>query len=78
MDYLERAADRMLMDRLDGFGAVLIEGPKWCGKTTTASQHAKSIIKMQDPDNASEYLSSPSTLLMIESGLSSFSQVTEL
>lgn len=35
MDYLERAADRMLRDRLDGFGAVLIEGPKWCGKTTT-------------------------------------------
>ena len=61
MDYLERAADRMLTDRLDGFGAVLIEGPKWCGKTTTASQQAKSIIKMQDPDNASEYLATAAT-----------------
>lgn len=61
MDYLERAADRMLQDRLDGFGAVLIEGPKWCGKTTTASQRAKSIIKMQDPDNSAEYLATAAT-----------------
>ena len=56
MNYLERAADVMLSDRLDAFGAVLLEGPKWCGKTTTASQQAKSIIKMQDADNAAEYL----------------------
>ncbi len=67
MKYLERAADVMLKDRLDAFGAVLIEGPKWCGKTTTASQQAKSIIKMQDTDNAAEYLataaSQPSLLL---------------
>lgn len=44
MYYLERAADRLLTDRLDGFGAVLIEGPKWCGKTTTASLLANSCI----------------------------------
>ena len=61
MEYLERAADRMLKDRLDGFGAVLIEGPKWCGKTTTASRQAKSIIKLQDPDNAAEYLATAAT-----------------
>ena len=51
----------MLKDRLDGFGAVLIEGPKWCGKTTTASQQAKSIIKLQDPDNSEEYLATAAT-----------------
>lgn len=51
----------MLSDRLDAFGAVLLEGPKWCGKTTTASQQAKSIIKMQDTDNAAEYLATAAT-----------------
>ena len=51
----------MLSDRLDAFGAVLLEGPKWCGKTTTASQQAKSIIKMQDADNAAEYLATAAT-----------------
>jgi len=61
MEYLERAADVMLSDRLDAFGAVLLEGPKWCGKTTTASQQAKSIIKMQDADNAAEYLATAAT-----------------
>ena len=61
MNYLERAADVMLSARLDAFGAVLLEGPKWCGKTTTASQQAKSIIKMQDADNAAEYLATAAT-----------------
>ncbi len=51
----------MLQERLEAFGAVLIEGPKWTGKTTTAGQHAKSIIKMQDPDNAEEYLATAAT-----------------
>ena len=36
MHYLSRIADRMLRERLEAFGAVLIEGPKWTGKTTTA------------------------------------------
>ena len=48
--YLPRVVDNELKDRLDYIGAVLIEGPKWCGKTTTAEQIAKSILKMQDPD----------------------------
>ena len=56
MEYLKRNADRLLGELLDAFGAVLIEGPKWCGKTTTASMLAKSIIKMQDPDLREEYL----------------------
>lgn len=60
MEYYPRVADQMLRDRLEAFGAVLIEGPKWTGKTTTAEQQAKSVIKMQDPDNASEYLTTAS------------------
>ncbi len=57
----------MLQDMLDAFGAVLIEGPKWCGKTTTAEQIARSVIKLQDTDMRDEYLttaaSKPSMLL---------------
>lgn len=40
MKYLSRVADKMLQERLETFGAVLIEGPKWTGKTTTAEQQA--------------------------------------
>ncbi len=68
MRYLERIADGTLAERLETFGAVLIEGPKWCGKTTTAEQVARSVIKMQDPDKRHEYLataaSKPSLLLL--------------
>ena len=56
MEYLFRIADTMLQERLEVFGAILIEGPKWTGKTTTAEQHAKSVIKMQDPDKSDEYI----------------------
>ena len=67
MEYLSRTADIMLQDLLDAFGAVLIEGPKWCGKTTTAEQAAQSAIRMQDTDMRDEYLatamSKPSLLL---------------
>lgn len=61
MKYLHRVADKMLQERLETFGAVLIEGPKWTGKTTTAEQHAKSFIKLQDPDMADEYLATAAT-----------------
>lgn len=60
MNYLARVADKMLYDRLEAFGAVLIEGPKWVGKTTTAEQQAKSVLRMQDPDKADEYLATAS------------------
>lgn len=50
MKYLSRTADTILQELLDAFGAVLIEGPKWCGKTTTAEQAAKSAIRLQDTD----------------------------
>lgn len=67
MEYLRRTADSLLSDLLDAFGTVLIEGPKWCGKTTTAEQQAKSILTLQDTDMREEYLataqSKPSLLL---------------
>lgn len=70
MVYLHRTSDIILKERLEAFGAVLIEGPKWCGKTTTAEQIAKSVIKLQDPDMRNEYLataaSKPSLLLQGE------------
>lgn len=47
--YRPRIADQMLAARLRRKGAVLVEGPKWCGKTTTAEQQASSILYMADP-----------------------------
>jgi uncharacterized protein len=47
--YRNRIADKILQDKLEAKGAVLIEGSKWCGKTTTACQIAKSVLYMQDP-----------------------------
>ena len=54
--YKQRIADSLLRDKLEGKGAVLIEGAKWCGKTTTAEQTAQSILYMSDPDHSKEYL----------------------
>ena len=50
-NYRKRIADELLADKLAGKGAVLIEGPKWCGKTTTAEQIAKSALYMADQDS---------------------------
>ncbi|MDD6898056.1 MAG: DUF4143 domain-containing protein [Bacteroidales bacterium] len=46
--YKQRIADRILERKVLGKGAVLIEGPKWCGKTTTAKQLAKSVLDLGD------------------------------
>ena len=54
--YRKRIADRLLEEKLDAMGAVLIEGPKACGKTTTAEQQAKSILYMDDPEQMSQNL----------------------
>lgn len=51
MLYRKRIADEILQKKLKGKGAVLIEGCKWCGKTTTAEQLAKSVIYLDEPDN---------------------------
>ena len=55
-EYKKRIADALLADKLDAMGAVLIEGPKACGKTTTAEQQANSILYMDDPDNMRQNL----------------------
>lgn len=55
-EYKERIADKSLKRRLQGKGAVLIEGPKWCGKTTTAEQLAESILYMDDPGSIHQNL----------------------
>ena len=48
-NYKKRVADSILEDKLDAMGGVLVEGPKYCGKTTLACQHAKSVLYMADP-----------------------------
>lgn len=55
-EYRNRIADKILQDNLEAAGLVLIEGTKWCGKTTTAEQHAGSIVYMNDPEHAEAYL----------------------
>lgn len=55
MEYRPRCIDQEVEAQLKAGGAVLIEGCKWCGKTTTAKQHAKSVIEFQDPDRQKEY-----------------------
>ena len=65
--YRPRIADEILMRKLEGKGAVLIEGPKWCGKTTTAERLATSILYMDDPETKNQNLAmseiSPKRLL---------------
>lgn len=55
MEYRERIADQLLRDKLEAMGAVLIKGPKACGKTTTAAQQAKSVLYMDDPLKQDQY-----------------------
>ncbi|MDR0460933.1 MAG: DUF4143 domain-containing protein [Nitrososphaerota archaeon] len=50
--YLTRVSDEKLALLLQAKGAVLIEGPKWCGKTSSAQEKAKSVLYMQDPDTS--------------------------
>jgi len=54
--YKKRIADQMLTDQLEASGAVLVEGPKYCGKTTLAKQQAGSVLSMADPDTLSQNL----------------------
>ena len=55
-NYLRRVADSMIAERLLYAGAILVEGPKWCGKTTTCEQHAKSVVYISDPARREYYL----------------------
>ncbi len=60
-EYLPRVVDSELALRLEAFGATLIVGPKWCGKTTTGEQQAKSVLRLQDPDRCEGYLATAGT-----------------
>ena len=67
MEYVERIIDKEIKRKLKIVGAIEIKGPKWCGKTTSAKQVAKSVIEMQNPEMAENYLelaqTKPSLLL---------------
>ena len=54
--YRKRIVDDILDQKLSYMGAVLVEGPKWCGKTTTCEQHANSVLYLDDPDMREQYL----------------------
>ena len=60
--YMARISDGLLRQELESSGAVLIEGPKWCGKSRTAEQAAKSVIYMQDQDKAASYRMAAQTM----------------
>ena len=66
-EYKKRIADDLLERKLKGKGAVLIQGPKWCGKTTTAEQISGSILYMANPADKEQNVSladlSPNLLL---------------
>ena len=53
--YYQRVSDKVLMEHLEAKGAVLIEGAKWCGKTTSAKHIANSVIEMDRPDMTEQY-----------------------
>ena len=59
--YLRRIADGILQEQLTASGAILIEGPKWCGKTRTALENSNSHLFMQDPDKAVSYMKAADT-----------------
>lgn len=54
LQYKPRIADELLARELEGMGAVLVKGPKWCGKTTTAEQLAESVIYIDEPENVDQ------------------------
>lgn len=64
-DYKNRIADYLLEEQLEAVGAVLIQGPKWCGKTTTAAQCANSVVYMDDPARKDIYLKMAETAPLI-------------
>jgi predicted AAA+ superfamily ATPase len=64
MKYIKRHADGQLQKALDTFGAVLVDGPKFCGKTETAKQFAKTIWKLDVDENVSEYMGTNPFMLL--------------
>ena len=69
-EYKKRIADDIIGRKLKGKGAVLVEGPKWCGKTTTAEAVSKSTLYMSEPNSVKQNIMmadiNPSLLLQGE------------
>lgn len=67
MEYLKRIIDSEIEEKLSYTGAVVVKGPKWCGKTTSAKRVSKSVLEMQNPDLQDNYIelanTKPSLLL---------------
>lgn len=61
LDYIPRISDTLFKKLLESTGAVLVEGAKWCGKTQSSLQAAKSVVYMQDPDEGPGYLAMADT-----------------
>jgi len=60
-NYIPRTSDKLFESLLESTGAVLVEGAKWCGKTQSSLQIAKSSIYLQDPDEGPGYLAMADT-----------------
>ena len=54
--YFKRISDAIIAEELAGMGAVLVQGAKWCGKTTSCEQQAKSVLHMDNPKQRATYL----------------------
>ena len=54
ISYKKRILDGLLPEKLESAGAVVLEGAKWCGKTTTAEQIAQSVVYMSDPSKVEQ------------------------
>lgn len=65
-DYKKRLIDDKIEKYLNTFGAVLIEGPKWCGKTWTSLNHALSVTYMTEDINKKLALISPKNIFLKE------------
>ena len=53
--YIKRIIDKTIAEKMQVMGCVVVKGPKWCGKTTTAEQFAKSVLELQDPVEGAKY-----------------------
>lgn len=49
-EYIDRLVDKKIEEYLSVFGAISIEGPKWCGKTWTSLNHANSLVLLDDEE----------------------------
>ena len=55
MIYIKRIIDKTIAEKMQVMGCIVVKGPKWCGKTTTSQQFAKSVLELQDPVEGAKY-----------------------